>query len=81
MPPFNYAFRILPEAGKYVIFPGTLPHAVHATPGERPRVSISCNHPGDWKKFTTGKVVYSESTWSHEMMSREEHMAAAQAKK
>jgi len=80
MPPFNYAYRILPEAGKYVVFPGTLPHAVHATPGEQPRVSISCNHPGDWKKFTTSQVVWGESSWSHEMMSREEHMAAAQAK-
>lgn len=80
MPPFNYAYRVLPEAGKYVIFPATLPHAVHATPGEIPRVSISCNHPGDWKKFTTSQVVWGESTWSHEMMSREEHEAAAKAK-
>jgi len=81
MPPFNYAYRILPEAGKFAIFPATVPHAVHSTPGEVPRVSISCNHPGDWKKFTTSKIVWGESTWSHEMMSREEHMAAAAGKK
>eukprot|EP00587_Corethron_hystrix_P007090 CAMPEP_0113320082 /NCGR_PEP_ID=MMETSP0010_2-20120614/14021_1 /TAXON_ID=216773 ORGANISM="Corethron hystrix, Strain 308" /NCGR_SAMPLE_ID=MMETSP0010_2 /ASSEMBLY_ACC=CAM_ASM_000155 /LENGTH=249 /DNA_ID=CAMNT_0000177769 /DNA_START=186 /DNA_END=935 /DNA_ORIENTATION=+ /assembly_acc=CAM_ASM_000155 len=72
LPPFSLAYRILPEAGKFSIFPATLPHSVHATPGERPRVSISCNHPGDWKKFTTAKVVFGESTWSHEMLSREE---------
>lgn len=81
MPPFNYAYRVLPEAGKYVIFPATLPHAVHATPGEIPRVSISCNHPGDWKKFTTSQVVWGESTFSHEMMSREDHIEAAKSKK
>lgn len=80
MPPFSYAYRILPEAGKYVIFPGTVPHAVHATPGEMPRVSISCNHPGDWKKFTTSKVVWGESNWSHEMMSRSEAEAATKSK-
>lgn len=80
MPPFNYAYRILPEAGKFAIFPATVPHAVHSTPGERPRVSISCNHPGDWSKFTTSKVVWDESTWSHEMMSREEAEEAARKK-
>lgn len=75
MPPFNYAYRILPEAGKFVIFPATVPHAVHSTPGELPRVSISCNHPGDWQKYTTSKTVWGESEFSHEMMSREEAMA------
>ena len=64
-----------------VIFPGTLPHSVHGTPGDRPRVSISCNHPGDWKKFTTSKTVFGEKSWNHEMMSREEAMAAQQQKK
>ena len=72
LPPFTYAYRILPEAGKLVIFPATVPHSVHATPGDMPRVSISCNHPGDWKKFTTSKTVFGESSWSHEMMSRQE---------
>ena len=73
MPPFQYAYRILPTKGKLVIFPATVPHAVHSTPGELPRISISCNHPGDWVKFTTSKVTWGEeTTWSHEMMSREE---------
>lgn len=79
MPPFNYAYRILPEAGNIVIFPSTLPHGVHSTPGEMPRVSISCNHPGDWQKFATSKTVYGESSWSHEMMSREERMEQQRA--
>lgn len=77
MPPFNYAYRILPEAGKLAVFPATLPHAVHATPGEQPRISVSCNHPGDWQKFTQHKNVFGEKTWTHEMMSREEHLEAA----
>ena len=59
----------------FAIFPATVPHAVHSTPGELPRVSISCNHPGDWQKFTTSKTVWGESEWSHEMMSREDAMA------
>lgn len=76
LPPFNYAYRIAPEDGLMVLFPATLPHGVHSTPGHLPRVSISCNFPGDWKKFTTSKVVWNETTWSHDMMSREEAMAA-----
>ena len=81
LPPFQYAYRVLPEAGKMVIFPGTLPHAVHGTPGDEPRISISCNHPGDWQKFTTSKTVFGESSWSHEMMSREEAMEQQQQAK
>mmetsp|Transcript_15461 Transcript_15461/g.20136 ORF Transcript_15461/g.20136 Transcript_15461/m.20136 type:complete len:295 (+) Transcript_15461:73-957(+) len=80
LPPFTYAYRVLPEAGKIVIFPGTVPHSVHGTPGDNPRVSISCNYPGDWRKFTTSNTVFGESSWSHEMMSREEAQAQAQAK-
>jgi len=74
LPPFQYAYRILPEAGKIVIFPGTLPHTVHSTPGEYPRISVSCNHPGDWQRFTNSKTIFSEKSWSHEMMGREESM-------
>lgn len=80
MPPFNYAYRIVPEAGKFAIFPSTVPHAVHATPGDQPRVSISCNHPGDWQKFATSKNVFGEKTWTHEMMTREEAMEAQKQK-
>ena len=74
LPPFQYAYRILPEAGKFAIFPGTLPHAVHSTPGEMPRISISCNYPGEWGKYTRSKVIYAESNWTHPMMTREEAM-------
>lgn len=81
MPPFGYAYRIQPEEGKFVIFPATVPHAVHATPGEMPRVSISCNYPGDWSKFTTGKTVFAETKFAHEMMSRKEAAAETSSKK
>lgn len=80
LPPFSFAYRILPEAGKFAIFPGTLPHSVHATPGDQPRVSISCNYPGDWRKFTTSKVVFGEKHITQEMYSREE-MIELQKKK
>jgi len=72
LPPFQWSYRIQPQKGKLVIFPGTLPHGVHSTPGDEGRVSISCNHPGDWQKFTNSRTVYHESTWSHPMMSRDE---------
>jgi hypothetical protein len=75
MPPFNHAYRILPRTGTFAIFPATVPHAVHSTPGEMPRVSISCNHPGDWTKLTTSKTVWGEITFTHEMMSPEEALA------
>jgi len=81
LPPFSFAYRILPEAGKFAIFPGTLPHSVHTTPGDQPRVSISCNYPGDWRKFTTSKVVYGEKTFTQEMRSREEIMEMQQKSK
>ena len=54
---------------------------VHSTPGDKPRISISCNYPGDWKKYTTSKVVYAEKNWQHEMMSREEAMEMNEKKK
>jgi len=79
--PFQYSYRILPENGKFAIFPATVPHSVHATPGEMPRVSISCNFPGDWVKFTTSKTVFGSSEWSHPMMSREEAEAEQKRKK
>jgi len=81
MPPFGYAYRIQPEEGKFVIFPATVPHGVHSTPGEMPRVSISCNYPGDWSKFTTGKTVFAEMNFVHEMMSQKEAAAGVSAKK
>ena len=58
----------------FVLFPATLPHGVHSTPGPVPRVSISCNFPGDWQKYTTAKTIVHESVWSHEMMTPEEAM-------
>ena len=81
LPPFGYAYRVKPEVGKFVIFPATLPHMVHSTPGDEPRISISCNYPGDWKRYTTSKVVYAEKNWQHEMMSREEAMEMNENKK
>jgi uncharacterized protein (TIGR02466 family) len=36
-------FTVLPRTGRLVVFPGWLPHYVHAYRGQRPRVSISCN--------------------------------------
>merc|ERR1719162_2627282 len=59
MPPFNVPVRMLPKEGKWIIFPGTLPHGVHST-------------PGDWKKFASSANVAVDSTWSHEMMSHQE---------
>ena len=76
MPPFQWTYRIRPKRGNMVIFPATVPHGVHSTVGTEPRVSISCNHPGDWQKFTNSRTVFQESTWTHEMMSREDVMAA-----
>jgi len=72
MPPFQWSYRIAPKQGNLVIFPATLPHGVHSTSGTEPRVSISCNHPGDWQRFVNSKTVFKETTWSHEMMSRDE---------
>jgi len=36
-------FTVLPRTGRLAVFPGWLPHYVHAYRGQRPRVSISCN--------------------------------------
>jgi len=76
MPPFQWSYRIAPKQGNMVIFPATLPHGVHSTAGTEPRVSISCNHPGDWQKFTNSRTIFQENTWTHEMMSREDVKAA-----
>jgi len=81
MPPFNVPVRMLPKEGKWIIFPGTLPHGVHSTPGDMPRVSISCNHPGDWKKFASSANVAVDSTWSHEMMSHQEKVEMMKKKR
>eukprot|EP00547_Thalassionema_nitzschioides_P011097 CAMPEP_0194260236 /NCGR_PEP_ID=MMETSP0158-20130606/45401_1 /TAXON_ID=33649 /ORGANISM="Thalassionema nitzschioides, Strain L26-B" /LENGTH=258 /DNA_ID=CAMNT_0039000319 /DNA_START=363 /DNA_END=1139 /DNA_ORIENTATION=- len=80
LPPFQWTYRVQPQEGMFVLFPGTLPHGVHSTPGDEPRISISCNHPGDWQKFTNSRVVYHESTWSHEMMSRDEAVSTQEIK-
>jgi len=69
--PFQWSYRIRPREGNMVIFPATVPHGVHSTMGTEPRVPISRNHPGDWQRFTNSKTVFQESTWTHDMMSRE----------
>ena len=40
--------------------------------GKVPQVSISCNHPGDWQKFTNSRTVFQENTWMYETMGRED---------
>ena len=51
-PPFHRPYPIPPRVGTVVIFPSTLLHGVQPTDSEELRVSISCNHPGDWQRFT-----------------------------
>lgn len=40
---FPSTFTIRPRTGTLLLFPGWLPHYVHAYRGTRPRVAISCN--------------------------------------
>ena len=50
---------------------GDATYMVQSIVGTEPRFSISCNHHGDWQRFTNSKTEFQESTWTHEMMSRE----------
>ena len=50
---------------------GDATYMVQSIVGTEPRFSISCNHHGDWQRFTNSKTEFQESTWTHEMTSRD----------
>ncbi|GMI30325.1 hypothetical protein TeGR_g14637 [Tetraparma gracilis] len=66
MPPFQYGYRVPPREGTLTLFPATVPHSVLPTPGGEPRVSISCNYPGNWKHYVANSAVLEERGWEEE---------------
>ncbi|KAJ8613545.1 hypothetical protein CTAYLR_002178 [Chrysophaeum taylorii] len=51
LPPFQRTVKLAPSVGELHLFPSWLPHLVEPTRGAEPRVSVSCNRPGDWAEL------------------------------